>query len=304
MQYVIFTRLFEQLLIGSSIFDETEVFFMSRTMIQAAVTMNQLQHKLDLVGHNMANSQTTGYKTRKSEFSSLLFQNINNLNTPANAENRLSPVGVRVGSGARLGAINHDLAIGSLQTTNRELDVALRNENHFFQIQAEENGITETRYTRDGSFYLNPMNNNEAVMLTTGDGNPVLGQDGPIMIPNGFDSIMIHDSGQILVERNDQTEVAGVLAITQVNRPRTLEAAGENMFRIPDIAELAYNLDEIVQPLEATSDLVQSGVLEQSNVNIAEQMTDLLTAQRAYQFNARTISTSDQMMGLINQLRS
>src|SRR5690625_2113297 len=220
---------------------------MSQAMIQAAVTMNQLQHKLDLIGHNMANSQTTGYKTRKSEFSSLLFQNINNLNTPANAENRLSPEGVRVGSGAGLGAINNDFSIGSIMTTSRDLDVALRNENHFFQIQVTENGEEETRYSRDGSFYLNPVNNNQAVMLTTGDGHPVLGQNGAIIIPNGFNSISIHHSGQSVVERNNQTEITGELAVSKVIRPWILEAAGANMFRLPDLEALNYNVEEIIQ---------------------------------------------------------
>lgn len=277
---------------------------MSRTMIQAAVTMNQLQNKLDLIGHNMANSQTPGYKARKSEFSSLLFQNINNLNAEANTENRLSPLGVRVGTGARLGATNNDFSLGALNPTDRALDVALKNENHFFQIQTEENGMMETRYSRDGSFYLNPVNNNQAVMLTTENGNPVLGQNGPIVIPNGFDSILISDSGQIIVERGNQQEVAGELQVVQVNRPQVLEAAGQNMFKLPDLQTMGLNLNEIIQPLGVQDNLMQSGVLEQSNVDIAEQMSDLLMAQRAYQFNARTISTSEQMMGLINQLRS
>ena len=277
---------------------------MSRTMIQAAVTMNQLQNKLDLIGHNMANSQTAGYKARKSEFSSLLFQNINNLNAQENEENRLSPAGVRIGTGARLGATNNDFSIGSLNQTDRTLDVALMNENHFFQIQTVENGVAETRYSRDGSFYLNPVNNNQAVMLTTGDGNPVLGQNGPITIPNGFDNIMINDSGQIIVERGNQREVAGEIAVVQVNRPQVLESAGQNMFRLPDLNAFNINFGDVIQPLGAQNNLVQSGMLEQSNVDIAEQMSDLLMAQRAYQFNASTISTSDQMLGLINQLRS
>lgn len=277
---------------------------MSRTMIQAAVTMNQLQNKLDLIGHNMANSQTAGYKARKSEFSSLLFQNINNLNAQENEENRLSPAGVRIGTGARLGATNNDFSIGALNQTDRTLDVALMNENHFFQIQTVENGVAETRYSRDGSFYLNPVNNNQAVMLTTGDGNPVLGQNGPITIPNGFDNIMINDGGQIIVERGNQQEVAGEIAVVQVNRPQVLESAGQNMFRLPDLNAFNINFGDVIQPLGAQNNLVQSGMLEQSNVDIAEQMSDLLMAQRAYQFNASTISTSDQMLGLINQLRS
>lgn len=211
---------------------------MSRTMIQAAVTMNQLQNKLDLIGNNMANSQTRGYKNRQADFSSLLFQQINNLSDPANAQGRLTPDGVRVGSGARLGATNIDLTHGSLIETGRALDTALIRENHFYQIQSTENGVEETRYTRDGSFYLNPVNNNQAMMLTTGDGNPVLGENGPIVIPEGFDSIEVRQNGQIVVQRGNQTEVAGNIDIVEVARPRLLEATGQNAFRLPNLADL------------------------------------------------------------------
>src|SRR5690625_1469890 len=93
---------------------------MSRMMIQAAVTMNQLQNKLDLIGNNLANSQTTGYKSRQTEFSSLLFQQINNLTDQANLVGRETPDGLRVGSGARLGSINTDLSLGSFTETRSE----------------------------------------------------------------------------------------------------------------------------------------------------------------------------------------
>lgn len=275
---------------------------MSRIMIQAAVTMNQLQNKLDVIGHNMANSQTPGYKTRQSEFSSLLTQQINNLNSPENATERLTPDGIRVGAGARLGAVTNNFSLGALQTTNRALDLALRNENHFFQIQTEEQGITETRYSRDGSFYLHNAGN-DAMMLTTSAGNPVLGQNGaPIVIPNGFEAIDVRDNGEVWVERNGQTQLAGAVGVVEITRPHVLEATGGNLFRVQ--GDLGFELGEVVQPLATAGNLMESGMLEQSNVDIAAQMSDLLMAQRAYQFNARTISTGDQMMGLINQLRS
>lgn len=276
---------------------------MSRPMIQAAVTMNQLQSKLDLIGNNMANSQTTGYKNRQADFSSLLFQQINNLSDPANAEGRVTPNGVRVGAGAKLGSTAIDLTHGAVVETGRVLDTALIEENHFFQIQTTENGVQETRYTRDGSFYLNPVNNNQSVMLTTSDGNPVLGENGTIVIAEGFDSIAIRENGQIIVQRGNQTEVAGTLAIVEVIRPSLLEATGQNAFRLPDLENLGYTMQEVIQATEQGTDLLQSGVLEQSNVDIAKQMTDMVMTQRSYQFNARTISMGDQMMGLINQLR-
>lgn len=274
-----------------------------RTMIQAAVTMNQLQNKLDLIGNNLANSQTPGYKSRSADFSSLLFQQINNMKDPANAEGRLTPDGVRIGSGARIGSTNINSAVGSIKETGRGLDVALLEKNHLFQVQVTDNGVTETRYTRAGAFYLSPVNNNQDVMLTTSDGNPVLGENGPIVIPAGFDSISISDNGQISVTRGNDTLEAGRLSIVEAVRPRLLEATGENLLRLPDLQELGYNQNEIIQATNPNDTLVKSGALEQSNVDISKEMTDLIITQRSYQFNARTISMSDQMMGLVNQLR-
>jgi len=278
---------------------------MSRTMIQAAVTMNQLQSKMDTVGHNIANSQTPGYKTRRSEFSSLLKQQFNNLNAPENAMNRLTPEGIRIGSGARLGTIGNDYSLGALQTTNRALDLALRNENHFFQIQTEEDGTLGTRYSRDGSFYLRPSGDGANLVLTNSDGDPLLGQAGaPVVIADGFEEISVSDNGEVLVERDGQTEVVGSIGVVNFTRPEVLQETGRNLFQLPDVAELGLEQAEVMQPVGAANGLMESGVLEQSNVDLAEQMTDLITAQRAYQFNARTISTTDQMMGLVNQLRT
>ncbi|RYG71616.1 flagellar hook-basal body protein [Lentibacillus lipolyticus] len=276
---------------------------MSRTMIQAAVTMNQLQHKLDVTGNNMANSQTTGYKARQAEFSSLLFQQIDNLTDPTNAEGRLTPDGIRVGSGAKLGSVDIDLRPGNLKETGRALDAALTGNNHLFQIQVSASDGPETRFTRDGSFYLSPMNDSDDVMLTTKDGHPVLGEDGPIVFADGFDNITIQPNGQIAVQRGDITEDAGTLAITEAVRPQLLEAAGANQFVLPDLAELGFAAEEVIQPVDPNADKLKSGALEQSNVDVAQQMTDMIAMQRSYQFNSRTISMSDQMQGLINQLR-
>lgn len=277
---------------------------MSRMMIQAAVTMNQLQNKLDMIGNNLANSQTTGYKSRQTEFSSLLFQQMNNLTDEANLVGRETPDGLRVGSGAKLGTINSDLSIGSLTETGRTLDVALLAENMFFQIEVADDGVTQTQYTRDGSFYLNPMPNSQNVMLTTKDGDPVIGENGPIVMADGFDSIDIQSNGQVLVQRGNQTEIAGNLAIVEAVRPRLLEAVGQNAFRLPNLEQLGYNVNEIIQDVNPAGNLIKSHSLENSNVDIAQQMTEMMMTQRAYQFNARTISMSDQMSGLINTMRT
>lgn len=277
---------------------------MSQMVIQAAVTMNQLQQKLDIIGNNMANSQTTGYKSRQAEFSSLLFRQLNNLSAPENAEGRLTPDGIRIGSGAKIGAVGNDLTLGSVVETGRALDAALTRENYLFQIQVNQNGQEETFYTRDGSFFLSPVNNDQAVMLTTADGHPVLGQDGPIVLAEGFDSIAIRESGQIVVTRGGQNAVEAQLAVVEAVRPRVLESAGENMFRLPDLENLGFEMGEIIEGIGLNEDMIQNGALEQSNVDLSKQITDLIMTQRSYQFNARTISMGDQMMGLVNQLRS
>ncbi|GGA64504.1 flagellar hook-basal body protein [Ornithinibacillus halotolerans] len=273
---------------------------MSRAMIQAAVTMNQLQQKMDLIGNNLANSQTTGYKAKNAEFASLLFQQINNMNDPNNDVGRLTPGGVRVGSGAKLGSTNIDLTPGALKETGRALDLALLEPNHLFQVSVTENNVTETRYTRDGAFYLSPLENNQ-VMLTTSDGHPVLGVNGQITFADGFDSLHVADNGFITVQRGNNTEVVGQLAVIEAVRPRVLEAAGANQYRLPNLADLGLNQADVIQAVPAS---LTSGTLEMSNVNMGKELTDLITAQRAYQFNARTISMGDQMMGLVNQLRT
>src|SRR5699024_5007486 len=151
-----------------------------RIMGQAHAAMTALQQKLDTIGHNLANSNTHGYKSRQVEFQSLLNQQINNLSDPSNSLNRSTPNGIRVGARAGLGSTNSNFSVGSLQSTGRPLDTALLNENHFYQIQVNDAGSNEIHYTRSGNFYLTPVGNGNTVRLVTGDGFPVQGANGLI----------------------------------------------------------------------------------------------------------------------------
>lgn len=270
---------------------------------QAATTMNQLQKKLDVISHNLANLNTQGYKTRKTEFQSLLTQHLINLSDASNAVGRVTPDGIRVGTGAKVGSIQNHLAIGSMQRTDRALDTMLLHENHFYQIRVVENGIDEIRYTRDGAFYLSPINNGEQVELVTSEGHRVVGENGPIRFRGDFDDIKIDERGNVIINIGEQEYVVGTLDIVEITRPRLLEAAGSNGFRLPNLAELGYNFADIVQAPQTTDPLVQNGVIEMSNVQLQDEMTEMIIAQRAYQLNARAITTADQMQGLINQLR-
>lgn len=266
---------------------------------QAAVTMGQLQNRLDMIGNNIANVNTTGYKSRDASFSSLLSQQIDLEAQGA----RLTPDGLRVGSGAKLGSVSLNLSQGSLQQTDRALDVALLNENHLFQIAVEENGILETRYTRSGNFYISPVEGNQ-IMLVTADGHPVLSEGGePIILGDNMEELKVEENGEILVTRNGVQLAEAQLGIIEVARPGLLEAVGDNNFRFSEETLGNYPFNEIAVNVGAADVQMQSGALEASNVDLAKQTTAMLETQRAYQFNARSLSMHDQMKGLINQLR-
>jgi len=192
--------------------------------------------------------------------------------------------------------------MGSIQKSDRELDNVLLQENHLFQVQAENNGEEEVQYTRDGIFYLTPTGTGDNVMLVTKEGQPVLGQNGPIEFSaNQVTKIQMDDDGSVLVQRNNQPEWedVGTLALTEAVLPRSLEAVGDNQFRVPD----ELNEADILQAVAPEGQLLENGAVETSNVSIQDQMTEMINAQRLYQMNARTVTMGDEMQGLVNQLR-
>lgn len=274
---------------------------MSRLSLQAASTMNQLQHRLDTIGNNIANVNTHGFKARDSQFSSLLKQQFNHDENQVNLP-RHTPDGVRIGTGARLGHTNINMRQGSIQETGRALDVALLEPNHFFQVMVNENGDNETRYTRSGNFYLNEIGDG-TLLLVNGNGHPVVGDNGQIVIQENMDELFINENGELVVTRNGIQQVEGRIAVVESIRPRAMESSGNNLFRISEDTMETYGLDGIINAVAAANTRIKGSALESSNVDMAKQMADMLETQRAYQFNARTISLADQMAGLVNSLR-
>jgi len=270
--------------------------------IQAATTMRELQNKLDLIGHNVANANTTGYKTQMANFSSLLYQNIDNFSDEeANSVGRITPLGIRQGAGAKVGHANNNFTQGALINTERPLDLALTEDRQFFEVAVTENGETETRFTRDGSFYLQPTETGDSALVTS-NGHAVLDQFGEaIIITEGFDDVALDASGQVVVQRDGITNTEAAISVVEAIRPQFLEQTGQNLFRLPDVTETGFEAGDIIGQVADVN--VAVGRLEGSNVELSTQMTELIQTQRAYQFNARTISMHDQMRGLINQMR-
>lgn len=277
---------------------------MNRSMLTASVTMGQLQKKIDTIGHNLANSNTNGYKSRETNFNDLLFQQINNQPNANQEVGRRTPNGIRQGSGAKLSETNLRMEQGGLKITDRPLDLALKRPNDFFELLVEENGDFATRYTRDGAFYLSPYQEGENA-LVTGNGDFVLGTNGePIFLPENFKDVKISETGEIVVTNHDNTEESvGQLQLVQMLRPQLLQSSGENQFALPDLEQLNLVEDEVYQDVSGQEGSVQQRALEMSNVDTATEMTELLIAQRSYQFNAKSISMADQMSGLIANLR-
>ncbi len=275
---------------------------MSRMGIQAATTMRELQNKLDLIGHNVANANTTGYKTQMANFSSLLYQNIDNFSDEAaNEVGRVTPLGIRQGVGAKIGHANNNFTQGALINTERSLDVALTEEGQFFEVAVTENGETNTRFTRDGSFYLQPTETGDSALVTS-NGHQVLDQFGEAIVIGGdFDDVSLDQSGQVVVKRGNLENAEATLSVVEAIRPQFLEQTGQNLFRLPDVTETGFEANDIIGQVAEVN--VAVGRLEGSNVELSTQMTELIQTQRAYQFNARTISMHDQMRGLINQMR-
>ncbi|WP_100401492.1 flagellar hook-basal body protein [Bacillus sp. FJAT-42315] len=270
---------------------------MNQTMITSANTLSQLQKKLDIISHNISNLDTTGYKRREATFTELINQNVNNMRQ--NDIGRLTPRGIRVGTGAKLAQSQMVGAQGNLQPTGRVLDFAFAKEKQFFKVLVQENGQGKVHYTRDGAFSLTPVNDNE-VMLVTSEGRPVLDENNETITFNP-------NNGSVTLEANGRIRAGGQtfnLGVVTINKPQFLEQTGSNLLTLPD--NPAVPEDQILQNLTNADRGVislQQSTLEKSNVDMGKEMVDLTNVQRAYQFQSRSISLADQMLGLINGVR-
>lgn len=275
---------------------------MQQQMLDTAVTLGQIQQQLSTVANNIANVDTTGYKSRSANFSDLLVQSINNI-TPGDDKidqaNRLTPNGIRLGSGAKVGDTQLDTSAGALQQTGNPLDLALTNDQQYFTVQL--NGATA--YTRAGNFNTEPAGGNRLRLLTK-SGQAVLGANGqPMTLPAGYSDVQISSAGDVTAVMPNGARVnAGRLGIVQVNRPQLLVGQGDSLFTLPNLANLGVGLNQVVQPVNAANGSVAQGKLEGSNVDLTDEMTNLINLERNYQMNARSISMSDQMSGLVNGL--
>jgi len=291
---------------------------MNQSMITAGVTMNALLRKLDIIAGNVANVNTDGFKKKDATFEDVL--NAVKTRYADQLPGRLTPPGIVIGGGAKLSRIQVNMLQGALRQTDQPLDIAIDGEGLFeigIPVQDEDGGILyERAWTRHGAFKLSVVPGDpDALMLTTAEGYPVMSTgDQPVLVPAGS-KLKVETNGVIFAyPENDETaepELVGQLKLVRPVRPQLLETRGENLFVLqagdgnPDL------IDELMQVLDLTdtdpdapaATRLRQGFLEGSNVDLAQEMTELIQVQRAFELNARALQSSDTMMSLVNNLR-
>ena len=260
-----------------------------RSLSIGATGMLAQQLNVEVISHNIANMNTTSYQRRRAEFQDLLYQNLRRVGSDSSDANTTVPVGVQVGLGVKTAAVYRITEQGNLTLTENPLDVAINGEG-YFRITLPSG---DTAYSRAGSFQLDGDGD-----VVTVDGFTV--QPGLTVPPNAVD-ISVNASGEVLVSLDGVTAPSniGQLELARFPNDAGLLAIGDNLF----LETPASGGATVAAPGTAGFGTIQQGFLETSNVNVVEEITNLITAQRAYEMNSKVIETSDQMMSTLTNLR-
>ncbi len=279
---------------------------MMRSLWTAASGMIAQQTNLDTVANNLSNVNTVGYKKDTVEFKSLLYQTLQSPSTNNAAENK--PVPAQVGLGTRTASITTVFSQGSLQSTDNNTYMAIEG-NGFYKIQDKEGNIC---YTRDGSFVLQPVAT--GTMLCTSSGDPVLDQNNNTIIISSeykVDDFIVDIEGNLFVSSGLDREIPLTqtlngqeyqqkIGLVQFNNPAGLDSVGNNLYQVTVAS--GDPLEESANQALKKSRIHQQ-YLEMSNVQVADEMVNMIVAQRAYEMNSKAIQASDEMLQQANNLR-
>ena len=259
-----------------------------RALSIAATGMAAQQTNVETIANNLANMNTTGFKQQRAEFQDLLYQNIQTPGAQTSDQGTYAPNGIQIGAGVRTAAIYRITTQGDLQSTSNPYDVAVQGPGYFRIQQADGTDA----YTRSGNFSLSPQG-----QLVTQDGLVV--QPG-IAIPQNTVSVTINAQGQVnaTVAGNNTPQTVGQLELTRFPNEAGLNAIGSNLF----LETPASGSPQAGVPGSIGYGTIQQGYLETSNVNSVDEITALITAQRAYEMNSKVISAADQMLQQTAQL--
>ena len=260
-----------------------------RSLDIAGTGMQAQQTNVEVISNNMANMTTTGFKRRRAEFQDLIYQNLRRVGANSSDSGTVVPSGAQVGLGVKTAAIYRINEQGNLQQTSNTLDLAIQG-NGYLQVTTPTG---ETAYTRDGTLALGPDGT-----LVTADGYTV--QPG-LQIPSAATGVTINTSGQVQVTlaNTPAPQTVGQIQLATFPNEAGLDAQGGNLFS----QTAASGAPVSGNPGTPGFGTVMQGFVETSNVNVVSEITNLITAQRAYEMNSKVITSSDEMMSTLTNLR-
>lgn len=262
---------------------------MIRALYSAASGMTAQQLNIDNIANNLANANTTGYKSRRAQFQDLLYQNMVAPGSSA-GQSTIVPSGLQLGLGTR--AVSNEIIFqqGSFTNTSNPLDLVIQGLG-FFQIQQPNGNLA---YTRNGSFQLNSTGS-----LVTSDGNLLQPQ---ITIPPAAQSVNIAADGTVTYTLVGQTQAqnAGQITLANFQNPAGLNSLGGSLFSPTDASGAAI----VGTPGGADGvGTILQGYTEQSNVSVVDEFINMITSQRAYEANSKVVKAADEMYQQVNNLK-
>ncbi len=261
---------------------------MFRSLNIAATGMAAQETNLEAISHNIANGNTVGFKKERIDFQDLLYQTVRQAGTPT-GPTTMSPTGLQIGTGVRVVSTSRMFQQGTILQTGNQLDVAL--EGNGFLVLQQADGTPA--YSRNGA------------LRTDGDGRVVNAEgmplDPPITIPPDAISVSISSNGMVSVNLPGQTTPSDVGQIQLANfvNPAGLQGVGHNLYT----PTRASGEPQIGEPGADGRGTLLQGAVEQSNVDIVEEMIGLISAQRSYEINSKVITTADEMLRAASQMK-
>ena len=261
---------------------------MIRSLWTSATGMQAQALNLDVIANNLANVNTAGFKKSRAEFQDLLYETLRPAGTSSSQDTQV-PTGIQIGHGTRPSTVLKIFSQGSMENTKNELDLAIEGDG-FFQIILP-NG--ETAYTRDGAFKLDSDGR-----IVNSDGFAL---EPEISIPSDALSISVGIDGTVSVlQAGDSTpSEIGTIELARFVNPAGLISTGRNLY----ITSEASGDEMTGTPGEDGLGSIAQGFLEMSNVSVVDEMVSMITAQRAYEVNSKSIQTADEMLQMANNIK-
>ena len=253
-----------------------------RALSIAATGMLAQQTNVEVIANNLANMNTTGFKEQRAEFQDLLYQNVSMPGSNSSDSGTLLSSGVQLGAGVRTSSVYRVTTQGDLKSTSNPYDIAIQGAGFFHVTQPDGSDA----YTRSGNFGLSPQG-----QLVTDQGYTVA---PGIAIPTNALSVAVNAQGQVSVTVPGQTapQVVGTLELDRFANEGGLKAIGNNLY----LETQSSGAPQSGVPGSAGYGTLQQGFLETSNVNAVDEVTSLITAQRAYEMNSKVVTAADQML--------